>query len=214
MFQEDRFGPAEDFFATYSALGGRRLGAADVEGAIRSAYMGLAADYSDPRRVDDFPSLKQSLGRDTDIPEDEIAVLERVFAAHEIGQVPPAFAACLRRLEASYLLGVVSNIWARKEPWLGHFEDVGIAKIWRTLVFSSDTRNIKPSPALFRRAVFELGLAPPEILFVGDSLRTDIVPAKALGMSTAWVGGAAVAHPSADWTGPSLLELETTLTSF
>jgi putative hydrolase of the HAD superfamily len=203
MFGQDRFGPAEDFFATYQALGGGGLGAADVEWAIRGAHAGLAADYSDPRRVDDFPSLAQSIRRHTDAPEAEIEALERVFAAHELGHVPAPFADCLRRLGSSRSLGVVSNIWARKEPWLHHFEDVGIARVWRTLVFSSDTRSIKPSPLLFRRAIAELGLAPAEILFVGESLGADIAPAKALGMATAWVGAAAVAHPSADWTGCS-----------
>ncbi len=78
-------------------------------------------------------------------------------------------------------------------------------------MFSSDTDSIKPSPLLFRRAIAELGLAPAHILFVGDSLEADILPAKALGMGTAWVGAAAQPHPSADWTGASLIELEASL---
>jgi FMN phosphatase YigB (HAD superfamily) len=211
MFGQDRFGPAEDFFATYQALGGGGLGAADVERAIRATYAGLAADYSDPHRIDDFPSLAQSLRRRTDAPSGEIEALEQVFAAHELGHVPPPFADCLRRLGSSRPLGIVSNIWARKGPWLRHFEDVGIAGIWRTLVFSSDTPSIKPSPLLFQRAIAELCLAPADILFGGDSLRADIVPAKVLGMATAWVGDAARPHPSADWSGGSLLELEAAL---
>jgi len=211
MFGHDRFGPGEDFFATYQALGGGRLSATVVERAIRSTHAGMAADYADPRRVDAFPSLAHAMERHAGAAEGEIAALERVFAAHELGRVPPPFADCLRRLSLSHPLGVVSNIWARKEPWLRHFEEVGLAQIWRTLVFSSDTDSIKPSPLLFRRAIAELGLAPAHILFVGDSLEADILPAKALGMGTAWVGAAAQPHPSADWTGASLIELEAAL---
>lgn len=211
MFGQDRFGPPQDFFATYQALGGGGLSAAEVERAVRRTHAGLTAAYSDPRRIDDFPSLAQALRRHAGAPQDQIEALERVFAAHELGHVPPPFADCLRRLGSSHALGLVSNIWARKAPWLRHFEDVGIARIWRTRVFSSDTHSIKPSPVLFRQAIAELGHAPADILFVGDSLAADIVPAKALGMATAWVGAAATAHPSADWTGPSLLELEAAL---
>ena len=208
MFGQDRFGPAEDYFSTYQMLGGGRLGAADVDRAIRLTHAALADDYADPARFDDYPSLAEALGSNSGLSEHDIEALERVFAAHELGAVPPAFADCLRRLAASRQLGVVSNIWSRKDPWLRHFDEVGIAGIWRTLVFSSDTRSMKPSPALFERALAELGLAPAEVLFVGDSLTHDIVPAKSVGMSTAWVGPAAQLHPAADWFGPSLLALE------
>jgi HAD superfamily hydrolase (TIGR01509 family) len=213
MFGQDRFGPSEDFFATYQALGGGALGAADVDKAIRLTHAGLSADYADPARLDDYPSLAEALGQHGGLPEHDLAALEQVFAAHELGAVPPAFAECLRRLAATRELGVVSNIWSRKPPWLRHFDEIGVADIWRTLVFSSDTRSMKPSPLLFHRAISELGLGPAEILFVGDSLTHDIVPAKSLGMATAWVGPSAMPHEAADWTGPSLLALETALSS-
>jgi FMN phosphatase YigB (HAD superfamily) len=211
MFGEDRFGPTEDFFRTYQGLGAARLGAAEVERAIRSVYRGMSADYADPGRLDDFPSLAESLRRHTSVPEGEIAAMERVFAAHEIGCIPQPFVNCLQRLGSSHQLGIVSNIWARKEPWLRHFVEIDVAHLWRTTVFSSDTRSIKPSPVLFERAIGELGLRPSDILFVGDSLKADILPAKTLGMGTAWVGPAAEPHSFADWTAPSLLELEEAL---
>jgi HAD superfamily hydrolase (TIGR01509 family) len=145
------------------------------------------------------------------LPAPELVLLEQVFAAHELGVVPPAFADCLRRLAGSRPLGVVSNIWSRKTAWLRHFDEIGIADVWQTLVFSSDTRSMKPSPVLFEQAIAALGLDRREVLFVGDSLTHDIAPAKRLGMATAWIGAAAEPHEAADWTGPSLLELATVL---
>jgi FMN phosphatase YigB (HAD superfamily) len=40
----------------------------------------------------------------------------------------------------------------------------------------------KPSPAFFERVVAEVGLAAPEIAYVGDRLDNDVLPAMALGM--------------------------------
>ena len=211
MFGQDRFGPAEDFFATYRALGGGPLGAAQVERAIRLTHAGLAADYADPARFDDYPSLSEALDQYAGCADRHVESLAAVFAAHELGAIPPPFADCLSRLAASHQLGVVSNIWSPKPPWLRHFDEVGIADIWRTLVFSSDTRSMKPSPVLFERAIAELGFAPAQILYVGDSLTHDMVPAKALGMATAWVGPTGKPHAAADWVGASLLELEAAL---
>jgi putative hydrolase of the HAD superfamily len=42
----------------------------------------------------------------------------------------------------------------------------------------------KPQPAIFQRALGELGVAPERTLFVGDSLAADLGGAKALGMRT------------------------------
>lgn len=211
MFGEDRFGHAERYYPVYRAVGGSRLAEAHVEEAVRSAYQVMLAAYSDPGRVDNFPTLAETLREQLSVASDELVFLERVFEVHEMGRVPPAFAACLKRLSSSYELGIVSNIWARRDVWLRHFAEVAILDLWKTCVFSSDTRSIKPSPVLFQRAIAELGVEPGDVLFIGDSLRSDILPAKALGMPTAWVGEAAEPHPSADWTAASLLELELAL---
>jgi putative hydrolase of the HAD superfamily len=67
----------------------------------------------------------------------------------------------------------------------------------RTIVFSSEGRTIKPSHTLCQRALADL---PPgaTVLFAGDSLDRDIIPAKALGMDTAWIAPAGSSHPAAD----------------
>ncbi len=56
-------------------------------------------------------------------------------------------------------------------------------------------------------ALFEaIGAAPHEVLFVGDSLERDVLPAKKLGMSTCLVGNR-VAAPVADFHVQSIAEL-------
>lgn len=56
-----------------------------------------------------------------------------------------------------------------------------------TLITSEDVRSYKPRPELFQAALEKLALKPEEVLVMGDSLRYDLEPAKALGMNTAWV---------------------------
>ena len=135
MFGEDRFGNSEDFFETYTALGGERLNRCAVNSAIRSCYGGMSKDYEDPSKVDDFPSLAEGLRKYAEVEDADIPLLETVFAYHERGKVPPEFAACLRRLSRSHRLGLVSNIWAKKDLWLSEFEAAGINDIWDVVVF-------------------------------------------------------------------------------
>lgn len=76
----------------------------------------------------------------------------------------------------------------------------------RSLDRESVLRIVKPSRLLFERA---LAGVPPNstVLFVGDSLERDIIPAKTLGLSTAWIAPLGSADPAADVVVGSLSEL-------
>jgi len=208
MFGEDRFGDSEDFFETYKALGGVMLDRSTVNSAIRRCYEGMSKDYEDPSKIEDFPSLNEGLRKYAKVESVDISLLAAVFSHHERGRVPPEFAACLKRLSLSHKLGVVSNIWAKQDPWLAEFESAGISDIWDTVVFSSDSRSMKPSPKLFQQALDVFNVPLSEIVFVGDSLRVDVVPAKSIGLDTVWICPEAESHPLANLVVPSLLELE------
>jgi hypothetical protein len=127
MFGGDRFGPGEDFHATYRSLGGSSLSAAQVEAAVRSCYARMAIDYEDPARHDDFPRVAEVLRAVAPgLPEAEIDLLDRAFAAHEVGRVPDAHAAFLRRLAGTHRLGLVTNVWSGKGPWLAELGRAGV----------------------------------------------------------------------------------------
>jgi putative hydrolase of the HAD superfamily/5'-nucleotidase len=207
MFGEDRFGIGEDFHATYRALGGVRLDSAQVSAGIRGCYEGMLSLYRSPGSFDNFPSLAEGLRRYADVPASELHLLEQVFTVHERGLVPPAYAALLRRLSQTHQLGLVSNIWGRKEAWLAEFGRAGISDVFKGMVFSSDSRNIKPSPSLFRLALQSFP-KNSRVLFVGDSLARDIEPAKALGLATAWINPRGEVSPYADYILPDLLAIE------
>lgn len=54
-------------------------------------------------------------------------------------------------------------------------------------IFISDRIGIsKPNVKLYQRACEEMGLAPQEIMYIGDNPENDIFPPKKLGMITCW----------------------------
>jgi putative hydrolase of the HAD superfamily len=55
-------------------------------------------------------------------------------------------------------------------------------------IFISDQIGIsKPNPKLFQRACYEIGVAPAETIYVGNSLINDIEPANSTGMVTVYL---------------------------
>ncbi|HVP75684.1 MAG TPA: HAD family hydrolase [Gaiellaceae bacterium] len=81
-------------------------------------------------------------------------------------------------------VGLVSN--ALDPPGLLHrdLEQLGVAARLDVAVFSSEVGWRKPHPAIFERALSELGVQASGTLFVGDTLAVDIAGASALGMYT------------------------------
>lgn len=205
MFGHDRFGPNEDYYATYRALGGSRLRRGELLDIFNPSLEELLRVYDTPERIDDFPSLAEVFASHG-AAADDIALLEGVFAAHEIGEVPQAHAETLRQLAQSHELGVVSNLCSHPESWLRTCSSAEVFGLFQTVVFSSEGRSIKPSRAIFQRALAHFRDEAP-VLFVGDSLERDIIPAKALGMSTAWIAAEGCVHPAADRVVRSLTDL-------
>ena len=205
MFGHDRFGPEQDYFATYQALGGSRLTRDQLLSIWLPSLAAILEIYDTPARFDDFPALSEVF-RDHGAGKDDIPDLERLFAAHEIGHVPPTHAKFIATTAKTHSLGVVSNICAHPSTWLDTCASAGIFAAFKVLVFSSEGRSIKPSSVLFRRAMAAFP-AESRILFVGDSLERDIIPAKALGMSTTWIAPRGSSHSAADRIVTSLPEL-------
>jgi putative hydrolase of the HAD superfamily len=84
-------------------------------------------------------------------------------------------------------LGVVSNGCGNVEKLCADF---GYTPFLSAIVDSRCVGVCKPDPAIFSHALKQLGREPGEAMMVGDSFERDIVPAKRLGMTTAWLEGA------------------------
>lgn len=212
MFGEDRFGPTEDFGATYRSLGGRALPSHEVREIIDAAFAFLEARYSDPLYQDDFPSLAEALSTVAPgQPLGELALLEATFSQHELGLVPEEYVAGLKALGATHERRLLTNIWAPKGPWLTELARSGVLSLFRLTVFSSDTRSVKPSRRLLEAALAGLPCEAHQVLMVGDNWERDLRPAHALGLRTVLVTPlptvSSAAAPCIDYHLPSLLAL-------
>ncbi len=190
MFGHDRFGPDQDYHATYSALGGRRLGRLAVQGAITSCYQTLETIYNNALCFDSFPQVRdqlRTLPETRDLPETELALLEEVVASHELGRVPEEYSETLRLLGRTHRLGLVTNIWSPKRSFLEELSRAGVLDLFAVTVFSSDGTSVKPSRKLFDRAVASLCLPRSQIVVVGDSLTRDVEGAKRAGLEAMWI---------------------------
>lgn len=218
MFDCDRFGEDEDFFATYRRLGGKRLLEHEVDFLIRATLQDILDHYHNPAHYDNFPSVEQALEK---IPESRVLpVSERqrlidVFAYHEQGVVPTPYVQLLGELSRTHRLAVLSNIWAPRARFDQELARCGLDRVFSAVVFSSDTRSIKPSPRLFQAALDAMGVEADRALMIGDSLTYDVAGAKSSGIDAMWIGqpqseGAPSPERPPDYVIGDLLELSAT----
>lgn len=112
----------------------------------------------------------------------------------------PAFpdtAPSLARLKQRYAIIIASNIdddlFAHSRPKLGVDPD--------HIITAQQVRSYKPGRPHFDEILRRTGLAPHQVLHVGESRRHDVEPAKALGFRTAWVDRAGSAGGGASASG-------------
>jgi FMN phosphatase YigB (HAD superfamily) len=206
MFGEDRFGGAEDFSLHYRAIGGT-LPSADINRLVRAAYAYLAARYPDENFRHDFPGVASAIEAVSEqaLPPLETGRIVATVTHHELGVIPPEYAAALHGLRRRFVLAAVVDIWSPKQAWLDAFDAAGIGVLFSALSFSSDHHMVKPSPRPFELVLQQLGIDKHDALMVGDSARRDLGGAKNAGIDCILVGGAQ--HPDALMCCANLLEL-------
>ena len=85
-----------------------------------------------------------------------------------------------RGLKLALVSNTASPLWLL-EPVL---ERQGLLERVDAVVLSSEVGKRKPHPAIFERALAELGIKAGEAVFVGDRLEADVVGASRVGMRT------------------------------
>jgi FMN phosphatase YigB (HAD superfamily) len=119
------------------------------------------------------------------------ALTERLLATHMAclagaAEPMPGQSELLHWLEGHYRLGVVSNF--DYTPTVRRIlEEEGILSRFETVVVSDAVGWRKPRPAIFERALTEMGVRPEDCLFVGDRPDIDVAGAKGVGMAAAWL---------------------------
>ena len=98
----------------------------------------------------------------------------------------PAFpdsAEALRQLQSRYRLGVITN--CDDDLFAASNRRLGMRFDW--VITAQSVGSYKPDPRNFTAAFARIGLPRERILHVAQSLFHDHAPAKALGISTAWI---------------------------
>lgn len=101
-------------------------------------------------------------------------------------RVYPDVRPALEALAVRHLcLGVLTNGDADQQRRKLHH--VGLADALPDVIASSEAGAAKPSAQIFRTGCARLGLAPEEVAYVGDRLRTDAIAATDAGLYGIWL---------------------------
>lgn len=81
---------------------------------------------------------------------------------------------CLKKLNAKYRLGLLSNttVWTA----FNH-DELGIGDYVESSILSCEVGMVKPDVEIFDYARKKMGLKTKELLYVGDNIEYDIIPA-------------------------------------
>lgn len=95
----------------------------------------------------------------------------------------PDTVAALRQLKTRFKLGILSNI--DDDLFAASARRLEIEFDWVTT--AGQARAYKPSLEIFRLAQKKMGISPDQWLHAGQSIYHDVIPARSLGIATAWV---------------------------
>ena len=178
---------------------------------MRRAREALA--LREPQQAHDFTYLRiaaleahaREHGYDPGIAQQAFEVF---LAARCEVELYPDVAPALARLKSRYRLASLSNGNA----------DLARIGLHATFAVSLNAREIgaaKPSGRCFEQLAHALGLAPAQILYVGDDPELDVAAARSAGLPSAWVNRGAAPWPAhlapADLVVPDCLQLATLL---
>ena len=104
-------------------------------------------------------------------------------------------------------LALVSNVPAPGAFYRERMQVWGLAQPFRRLFFSYDEGSRKPSPAMLRSALLEVGVEPARAVMVGDRQRSDVAAGIAAGTRTVWLSSGHAGGPRPDIVIESLSEL-------
>jgi putative hydrolase of the HAD superfamily len=183
---------------TYAAVAkrfGADLNPVDLERGFRAAWKTVP-------RLPDTPGPRSDDGRDwwrevvaetlehagvaVEPFADFFAAVYAEFALSGVWRLETGALDLLQDLRGTGLrLGIISNFDLRLYEILRH---VGVLELFEQIIVSSQVGADKPSPRIFEEALRRFGVAPPELLHVGDEEKADGEGARTLGIQAFVLG--------------------------
>jgi putative hydrolase of the HAD superfamily len=119
---------------------------------------------------------------------------------------------CLDEFSKLYRLGLLSN--GAPDLQREKIEGTGIGRYFAEVVISGEVGYGKPDRRIYELILSRLGVRPERAMMMGNSLKSDIKGAQAIGMKTAWLNRNGILHDDSivpDLEAPNLRELRMAL---
>jgi putative hydrolase of the HAD superfamily len=101
----------------------------------------------------------------------------------------------IRLRKAGFKTAVLSDL-----PLERKLSYLGLEGIWNFARSSEETGYLKPNAAAFRPLIQSLQVTPPEIIYIGNNYRYDVLGARAMGMITGFFSSRWIPGNLADYT--------------
>jgi 2-haloacid dehalogenase len=95
----------------------------------------------------------------------------------------PDIVAALSRLATRFRLAIISNV----DDELFRASAQKLQVPFDAVITAQQARCYKPDLRIFKLALDRIGVPPPQVLHVGQSIYHDVIPAQSLGLATVWV---------------------------
>ena len=150
-------------------------------------------------RAERFRRLAIELGI-TGLPVDRISSYY-LKALSGQPQLLPGALATVRALARKYALALITNGIGSVQR--RRFAASPITSYFQAVVISEEVGAAKPDPRIFMPALQKIGITAGEVLYVGDSLTSDMAAARNAGMDFCWLNSGRVPVP--DGQAPTLI---------
>ena len=156
----------------------------ELRNQVADEHPQFAHDFTRQRKLSLLRALRES-GDDEAHAED---AFEAFYAARNVIEFYPDAMPALQRLTARLPVAALTNGNA-------DLEKIGIAEHFVVYVAARDAGHAKPDAPIFHATCARLGVAPHELLHVGDDPELDVIGAQRAGVRSCWINRHNLAWP-------------------
>lgn len=161
-----------------------------LEGAgFKRQWYGDSPTY--PLIYNETLSLSQK-GHGKGDPKLDMAIIDEIYDKYDAHAMthwnvyPDTLEMLAAMKEAGFQMGIVSNIGGRAlRPTINR---LGISNFFRIVITRNEVDRLKPNPDGLLKAAAQLGVAPANVILIGDSL-DDVGAARSAGMLAGYLAG-------------------------
>lgn len=143
-------------------------------------------------RVERFRRLAVELGL-SDLPVDRVSAYYLEALSGQPHLLPGALAT-VRRMAKRFPLALVTNGIAAVQR--RRFAASPIMPCFQAVVISEEVGIAKPDPRIFEPALKKIGIEAGDVLYVGDSVTSDMAAARNAGMDFCWLNPGGIPVPA------------------